>query len=111
METELLSTVLPGNNCLVPLLSEEAFSKIIVSTSFLEYSLALNDLPVLGYYSKKHVRKLRILVLKKRSKLKGPSQSVCIAAVCHCYYPGNLISFTVQMSRFVRISVEGTFYM
>ena len=39
--------------------------------------------------------------------LKGPSQPVCIAAVCSCYYPGDLISFTVQMARFVRISRRG----
>ena len=39
--------------------------------------------------------------------LKGPSQPVCIAAVCCCYYPGDLISFTVQMTRFVRIFRRG----
>ena len=37
----------------------------------------------------------------------APSQSVCIAAVCYCYYPGDLISFAVQMTRFVRIFRRG----
>ena len=35
------------------------------------------------------------------TKLKGPSQSVCIAAACYCYYPGDLMSFTVQMTGYV----------
>ena len=35
--------------------------------------------------------------------LKCPSQPVCTAAVCYFYHPGDIISFTVQMTRFVRI--------
>ena len=46
-------------------------------------------------------------VFKPEKTLKGPSQPVCIAAVCYCYYPGDLISFTAQMVRFVRIFRRG----
>ena len=37
-------------------------------------------------------------VFEPEKTLKGPSQPVCIAAVCYCYYPGDLMSFTVQMT-------------
>ena len=37
-------------------------------------------------------------VFKPEKTLKGLSQQVCIAAVCYCHYPGDLISFTVQMT-------------
>ena len=39
--------------------------------------------------------------------LKSPSQPVCIAAVFYCYCSGGLISFTVQMTRFVWIFRRG----
>ena len=55
--------------------------------------------PPPSHFNKQKIRQGPVV----QKRLKGPSQPVCIAAVCYCYYSGDLISFTVQMTRFVRI--------
>ena len=77
------------------------------------FAKALMKVPYEGRtYSASGAGKCRTALLQKHTgsrvkTLKGPSQPVCIAAVCYCYYPKDLISFTVQMTRFVRIVRRG----